>query len=40
MHWKKIQLHPDVDIVMNDINMPEMDGLTLLAGWENRAHAD
>jgi class 3 adenylate cyclase/FixJ family two-component response regulator len=27
---EKIQLHPDVDIVLSDINMPEMDGLTLL----------
>lgn len=26
----KIQQHPDVDIVLSDINMPEMDGLTLL----------
>lgn len=26
----KIKQHPDVDIVLSDINMPEMDGLTLL----------
>ncbi len=27
---EKIAQHPDVDIVLSDINMPEMDGLTLL----------
>jgi adenylate cyclase len=28
---EKIAQHPDVDILLSDINMPEMDGLTLLS---------
>ena len=28
---QKIQQHPDIEIVLSDINMPEMDGLTLLS---------
>ena len=28
---EKLQSDPDVDIVLSDINMPEMDGITLLS---------
>lgn len=34
----KIQQHPDIDILLSDINMPEMDGLTLLSKL-NESHS-
>ena len=33
---EKIHLHNDIDIVLSDINMPEMDGLTLLSKIANQ----
>ena len=37
---EKIEQNPDVDIVLSDINMPEMDGLTLLTRLGESSPAD
>ncbi|HMK05818.1 MAG TPA: adenylate/guanylate cyclase domain-containing protein [Ferruginibacter sp.] len=34
---EKMHLHPDISIVLSDINMPEMDGLTLLTRLSDEA---
>ena len=34
---RRLQEEHDVDVVMTDINMPEMDGLTLLARLTNNS---
>ncbi len=33
---EQLEQHPDVDVVLSDINMPEMDGLTLLSKLNER----
>ena len=34
---EKLQQHPDISIILSDINMPEMDGLTLLSKLNDAA---
>ena len=35
---QQLEVHDDVDLVLSDINMPEMDGLTLLQQLDNLDH--
>ena len=35
---EQLDAHSDVDVVLSDINMPEMDGLTLLSQLNDKHH--